>query len=158
MLSERIKTARTNAGLKKSEVSKILKMPYTTYDSYERGKSNPSFNVLLELSILFKVSLDYLLDIEPPRTVNPSETVSEKEKRLHMNEGTLSNSINVEYVRAKNKEDVFYIMDNVNIEGQEKIITYAKEIENDNRYKKQSISEIWGINPQEESEQREKEE
>ena len=75
-----------------------------------------------------------------------------------MNEGTLSNSINVEYVRAKNKEDVFYIMDNVNIEGQEKIITYAKEIENDNRYKKQSISEIWGINPQEESEQREKEE
>ena len=80
MLSERIKTARTNAGLKKSEVSKILKMPYTTYDSYERGKSNPSFNVLLELSILFKVSLDYLLDIEPPRTVTQAKQCQKKKK------------------------------------------------------------------------------
>lgn len=60
MLSKRIKAAREKAGLKKSEVSKMLEMPYTTYDSYERGKSNPSFETMGKIAKILKIPVGSL--------------------------------------------------------------------------------------------------
>lgn len=78
MLSERIKEAREKAGFKKSEVARMLKMPYTTYDSYERGKSEPSIETIKKLAEYFQVSTDYLMGVESKATQEKSIEIVEE--------------------------------------------------------------------------------
>ena len=60
---EAIQKARQVSGKKKSEVARDLKMPYSTYDGYEKGYRKPSPE--LALSIMRYYQLDpYLIDSE----------------------------------------------------------------------------------------------
>ena len=47
MFNEKLKKARVEFGMSKAEISKMLNIPYTTYDSYERGKSKPKIEIVL---------------------------------------------------------------------------------------------------------------
>lgn len=55
---------RKNQGLSQSEVADKLKIARTTYQSYEKGRNEPSLEILLNLSKLYKVSVDELLGKE----------------------------------------------------------------------------------------------
>jgi transcriptional regulator with XRE-family HTH domain len=59
---ENLRFLRTQKGLKQKDVAEILKMPPNTYNGYETGKRMPNIELLKELSSLFEVSVDYLIN------------------------------------------------------------------------------------------------
>ena len=56
-----IKELRKKKRLTQEELSDILEVKKATISTYERGVSNPSFDVLLKIRALFEVSLDDLI-------------------------------------------------------------------------------------------------
>ena len=56
----RLKKARTDLGLTQAETSKLLKIDKSTFANYERGYREPSLEILITISLLFDVSLDWL--------------------------------------------------------------------------------------------------
>lgn len=57
----RLKKLRQNRHLKGQEVATVLGVALSTYTSYENRNSQPPFEVLIKIAILFGVSLDYLV-------------------------------------------------------------------------------------------------
>lgn len=60
-LSDRLKTLRTEKGIKQKDVANILGITTSAYGFYEQGKRTPTIEVLLSLSQYYKVSLDWLI-------------------------------------------------------------------------------------------------
>lgn len=58
---ERLKELRTARGLLQKDVAAVLGIDRTTYVKYEKGQSEPSFDILTKLADYFGVSVDYLL-------------------------------------------------------------------------------------------------
>lgn len=56
--------ARTNSGYTQKEVADLLKISRQAYSSYETGSRQPDPEILIKLSSIFKVSVDYLLGLE----------------------------------------------------------------------------------------------
>ena len=55
---------RTLEKKSQGEVADFLKIPRTTYSSYEQNKSEPSIETLIKLADYYNVSLDYLVGRE----------------------------------------------------------------------------------------------
>lgn len=70
--SERLKKLRQNRQLTGREVATVLGVALSTYTSYENRNSQPPFEVLIKIAILFGVSLDYLVG----RGLTPHEILS----------------------------------------------------------------------------------
>jgi len=64
---KRLKELREERGFTQKMMAEQLEVATVTYIKYERGENEPRYNVLLTLSELFNVSIDYLLgkDNEP---------------------------------------------------------------------------------------------
>lgn len=62
MFSERLKELRKKKGLTQEEASKKLDIARTTYSGYERGTSEPDFNILNKISRFYEVDLNWLLE------------------------------------------------------------------------------------------------
>ena len=60
-LNEKIKNARTNAGLTQEEVAEKIKVTRQTLSNWETGKFLPDIASIINLSEIYKVSLDELL-------------------------------------------------------------------------------------------------
>lgn len=60
-LSEHIKNLRTSKNLTQSELAELLQVTKSTISSYESGVRQPSYDVLIKMSKIFHVSIDYLL-------------------------------------------------------------------------------------------------
>lgn len=58
---KRLKELRTNSGLTQGELAEKLSLTKSVISAYENDIRLPSFDVLLALSRIFKVSTDYLL-------------------------------------------------------------------------------------------------
>lgn len=58
---ERLKELRAARGLLQKDVAAVLGIDRTTYVKYEKGQSEPSFDILTKLADYFGVSVDYLL-------------------------------------------------------------------------------------------------
>ncbi len=56
-----IKELRLKKGIKQTELAQILGLNISTVSSYERGIRKPSKKVMIKLSNLFEISLEYLL-------------------------------------------------------------------------------------------------
>ncbi len=52
---------RTEQALSQREIAKKLNISQGTYNNWENGKTQPSIEDLIEISKLFKVSVDYLI-------------------------------------------------------------------------------------------------
>lgn len=52
--------ARVNAGLTQADVAKALRVGKQTIVSWEKGKSEPKMSQSRELSILYRMPLDYI--------------------------------------------------------------------------------------------------
>ena len=62
----RLKEARKAARMTQAEVAKILGVNQNTYSYWETGKTKIDNVSLSKLAEIFNVSIDYLLDIQPP--------------------------------------------------------------------------------------------
>ena len=58
----RLKEIRTKKGLTQAQVSKLLDCSTTVYSRYETGDRQPSIEVLISLSQIFNVSIDYIVN------------------------------------------------------------------------------------------------
>lgn len=59
---ESLKLLRLAHNLTQQELADILNIHRVTYNGYEQGKFEPSFEILKKLSKYFNVSIDFLLD------------------------------------------------------------------------------------------------
>ena len=79
--AERIKTLRENFGLSQAELAGRLDITRSSVNAWEMGISTPSTQYLVELSLLFKVSTDFLLELNHAETVDIS-TLDLEEKTI----------------------------------------------------------------------------
>ena len=78
---EKLKEIRTQKGMTQQEVAKKLNITQATYSGYESGKYEPSIDILISISKLFKVSIDYLVNNENNFTIDLSN-LSDMKKEL----------------------------------------------------------------------------
>lgn len=78
MIADRIKALREINSWTQSELAKKLGITRSSVNAWEMGISIPSTQYLVDLSLLFKVSTDYLLGIEKSSTISV-EGLSDKE-------------------------------------------------------------------------------
>lgn len=60
-LSEHIKSLRISKKFTQSDLAELLQVTKSTISSYESGVRQPSYDVLIKISKIFHVSIDYLL-------------------------------------------------------------------------------------------------
>ena len=60
----RIKELREENGLTQQTVADYLNVKQNTYSQYENGKRQLSVDVLIKLAKFYKVSTDYILELE----------------------------------------------------------------------------------------------
>ena len=61
MLAARIAKLRKSYGMSQLELAKSLYISASAEGMYEQGRRTPSLEILIEMSLLFHVSLDYLI-------------------------------------------------------------------------------------------------
>lgn len=81
MICDRIKEAREKNGLTQSGLAKKLGLSRSAVNAWEIGVNIPSAQYLIALSKLFKVSTDYLLEIDHRETIDIT-ALREEEKQL----------------------------------------------------------------------------
>lgn len=81
MIGERIKEIREKNSMTQSALSKKLGISRSAVNAWEMGISIPSAQYLIELSKLFNVSIDYLLELNTREMVDIS-FLDEEEKRM----------------------------------------------------------------------------
>jgi len=59
----RLRDLREDADMNQTQVAKYLDMSQTGYSKYETGENNIPTQVLIKLSKLYNVSVDYLLGL-----------------------------------------------------------------------------------------------
>lgn len=62
-MGRRIRAARINKGMKQVEVAEILEITQGSLSQYELGRSEPKASVLWQMSRIFGVSADWLLNL-----------------------------------------------------------------------------------------------
>lgn len=62
-MGRRIRAARVNKGLKQVEVAAMLEITQGSLSQYELGRTEPKASVLWQMSRLFGVSADWLLNL-----------------------------------------------------------------------------------------------
>lgn len=72
MIAERIKTIREKNNMTQSDLAKRLGITRSSVNAWEQGISVPSTQYIIELARLFKVSTDYLLDVDSSAPLNTS--------------------------------------------------------------------------------------
>lgn len=59
--STRLKDLRLNRGLRQEQVAKLVGVNKSAISTYENDTRQPSFEILIRLAVLYRVSTDYLL-------------------------------------------------------------------------------------------------
>ncbi|MGN0573425.1 MAG: helix-turn-helix domain-containing protein [Acutalibacteraceae bacterium] len=95
MVADRIKGLREQRGLTQTELAKLLGITRSSVNAWEMGVSIPSTQYIVELSLIFKVSTDYLLGVDKSASIDVSG-LDEKDIEVVHNL--------VEHLRNKNKQ------------------------------------------------------
>ena len=78
MIADKIKLLREMSGMTQAELARKLGVTRSGVNAWEMGITTPSTQYIVELSLLFKVSTDYLLDM-PSGTTLSVDGLSERE-------------------------------------------------------------------------------
>lgn len=81
MLHERIHFLRQKSGLSQSELAQMLHISASTVGMYEQGRRVPGVDILVRLSVLFDVSLDYLVTGAEFRSARTAEEMKQTAQR-----------------------------------------------------------------------------
>lgn len=68
----RLKTLRTQNNLTQNQLAKRLSLTKSVISAYENGIRMPSYDTLISISRLFKVTTDYLLGLERKQDIDLS--------------------------------------------------------------------------------------
>ena len=79
--STRLRELRVNKGLRQEQVAKLIGVNKSAISTYENDTRQPSFEILVRLANLYRVSTDYLLGQTNNRSVDLSG-LSEQEAAL----------------------------------------------------------------------------
>lgn len=139
----KIKEKRNAAGLTQSQLAELSGVAVITIRQYESNKRQPRADQLRAIASALGVTVDYLLDARPAHAASPDD--AEREKRLGLPEGATSNAPRAEDVEAQNKADMLEAMDKLNIPGQQEAVKRVQEMADIDRYKRHSLSDIWGF-------------
>jgi len=96
-LGFKLKTLRVNNQLSRKQVSELIGTSISMIGFYETGERHPSLPALVKLATLYKVSVDYLLDVNTDSKETLSlEGLTEKQiKVLKMTAECFRNGNNV---------------------------------------------------------------
>lgn len=78
MIADKVKLLREKSGMTQAELARKLGVTRSGVNAWEMGITTPSTQYVVELSLLFGVSTDYLLDMPKGVTVNV-DGLSERE-------------------------------------------------------------------------------
>ena len=78
MIADQIKLLREQAGMTQAELARKLGVTRSGVNAWEMGVTVPSTQYVVELSLLFGVSTDILLDMKTTKTVSV-EGLSDRE-------------------------------------------------------------------------------
>ena len=67
-----LKTLRLNAGWTQSQLAQKLGITKSVISAYETGIRLPSYDILIHIAKIFKVSTDYLLGLEKTQEIDLS--------------------------------------------------------------------------------------
>ena len=81
MIAERIKQLRLSLGMTQTDLAKKLNITRSSVNAWEMGISTPSTSYLVELSLLFHISTDYLLGLDKNASIDISN-LSEREVQI----------------------------------------------------------------------------
>ena len=77
-----LKTLRLQNGLTRAQVAQKLGVTKSVISAYETGLRLPSYDILINISRIFKVSTDYLLGLENIREIDLSGLTEEEIQAL----------------------------------------------------------------------------
>ena len=83
---EKLKLLRFEKGLTQDDLGYILDVTKSCISCYEKGTRQPSVDILISLSVYFKVSIDYLVGIEAYDSKENGEIDVTNEDLLFLNE------------------------------------------------------------------------
>lgn len=75
-LGEKLKELRIEKKLTQRQAAKQIGVTASVISAYENGIRQPSYEVLIKLSLLYNASCDYLLGVSGRRTVEQQQTLS----------------------------------------------------------------------------------
>lgn len=81
MIADRIKQLRIACGMTQTDLAKKLNITRSSVNAWEMGISTPSTFYLVELSLLFHISTDYLLGLDNNASLDISK-LSEPEIKI----------------------------------------------------------------------------
>ena len=81
MVCDTIKSLRETAGLSQSALAKRLGVTRSSVNAWEMGLSIPTAQYIVELSLLFDVSTDYLLGLNNTQAIY-IDRLSQEEKQI----------------------------------------------------------------------------
>lgn len=142
-IGTKIRMIRKSKGITQIDLAANAGIAVNSLRLYEANKRQPRADQLRAIASALGVSVADLLDVKPAHAVDPNETPEDKEKRLGMREGTLSNAQRAEDVEAQNKADMLEAMDKLNIPGQQEAIKRVQEMADIDRYKRHTFSDVW---------------
>lgn len=79
--SSRLRELRQHANLRQGQVATLIGVTKSTISTYENGARQPSFDILIRLANLYRVSTDYLLGQTNTYSIDLSD-LTEEEKAL----------------------------------------------------------------------------
>jgi DNA-binding helix-turn-helix protein len=142
-IGTKIRMIRKSKGITQIDLAANAGIAVNSLRLYEANKRQPRADQLRAIASALGVSVADLLDVKPAHAVDPNETPEDKEKRLGMREGTLSNAQRAEDVEAQNKADMLEAMDKLNIPGQQEAVKRVQEMADIDRYKRRTFSDVW---------------
>lgn len=80
----RVRTLRKNSNMTQQDLARKLGLTKSVISAYETGLRMPSYDILISIARIFKVSTDYLLGIEQRNNVDLSG-LSEEETNAILN-------------------------------------------------------------------------
>ena len=69
MFTEKLRALREDSDIKQKEIAEALQIKPNTYNRYECGVNEPDIATLIKIADFFEVSLDFLLDHQPKKSV-----------------------------------------------------------------------------------------
>ncbi len=78
----RLKTLRTQSNLTQEQLSQRLGLTKSVISAYETGSRMPSYDILITISRIFKVTTDYLLGVERVNEADLSGLTDEEKAAL----------------------------------------------------------------------------
>ncbi len=82
MFDNRLKEAREAMNLTVKQAAAALRLPYTTYNNYEKNKREPSGGLLCKLAEFYNVSTDYLLGLDEINNKESKKNIEENPEML----------------------------------------------------------------------------